>query len=849
MVVNNSTFTDNSSSWASGGICNYSDGNVIVTNSTFANNSASEGEGGGIGGDNLTLNNTIVATNTGGDISGQVNSSSSNNLIGNGTGITDFPLNSSNLVGTTTNPINPMLGPIQNNGGPTETMALLPGSPAICAGSVNLAVDANRDPLQYDQRGPGYPRTTNGTVDIGAYEFSPLSQTISLPPISTQVYGVAPITLTATSSSNLPVTYIVVSGPATISGSFLTITGAGLVDVEADQVGNATYAPATPVDDSFSVTPALLTVTPTYATMPYGGPLPTLTASYSGFVNGDTVASLTTPATVTTTATASSHWRLNGYPTTASGASDPNYTISYQPGTLLVLPTPLTITANNSTSVYGTSPILTASYTGFVNGDTAASLTVPLTLSTTATSSSPVGTYQIVALGAQDMDYTITYANPGGSSTWSSIGTLTVIAAPLTVSATNESMTYGGTVPTPLTYTYTGLVNGGTVPTFSGSLSTTATSSSNVGDYPVTQGTLAATGNYTIGTYVPGTLTVIAAPLTVSATNESMTYGGTVPTPLTYTYTGLVNGGTVPTFSGSLSTTATSSSNVGDYPVTQGTLAATGNYTISTYDPGTLTVIAAPLTVTATNESMMYGGTVPVLGFAYTGVVNGGTSPTFSGSLVATATSSSNVGAYPITQGTLKAIGNYTIYTFNPGALTVTPAPLTVTATSKSMVYGSPVPTLTYAYTGLVNKDASATFTGSLVTTATSSSNVGAYPITQGTLKAIGNYTINTFNPGALTVTPAPLTVTATSKSMVYGSPVPVLTYAYTGLVNKDASATFTGSLVTTATSSSNVGAYPITCTFPENTEPAATGQGIVSADFSAPTGERPSRARRGSPR
>src|SRR5208337_500097 len=41
----------------------------------------------------------------------------------------------------------------------------------------------------------------------------------------------------------------------------------------------------------------------------------------------------------------------------------------------------------------------------------------------------------------------------------------------------------------------------------------------------------------------------------------------------------------------------------------------------------------------------------------------------------------------------------------------------------------------------------------------------------------------------------------------------------------------------------------PLVCTFPENTEPAATGQGVVSVDFSAPTGERPSRARRGSPR
>ena len=45
------------------------------------------------------------------------------------------------------------------------------------------------------------------------------------------------------------------------------------------------------------------------------------------------------------------------------------------------------------------------------------------------------------------------------------------------------------------------------------------------------------------------------------------------------------------------------------------------------------------------------------------------------------------------------------------------------------------------------------------------------------------------------------------------------------------------------------LGRLTLDCTFPENTEPAATGQGVVSADFSAPTGERPSRARRGSPR
>src|SRR5208337_3116906 len=189
----------------------------------------------------------------------------------------------------------------------------------------------------------------------------------------------------------------------------------------------------------------------------------------------------------------------------------------------------------------------------------------------------------------------------------------------------------------------------------------------------------------------------------------------------TYTYTGLVNNDPSATFSGSLATTATSSSNVGDYPITQGTLAATGNYTIGTYDPGTLTVIAAPLTVTATNESMTYGGTVPVLGYTYTGLVNGDISATFTGSLVTAATSSSNVGGYPITQGTLAATGNYTINTFNPGTLTVIAAPLTVTTTNETAVYGTDnnngyyvSPLLSYTYFGLVNNDTSATFVGSL---------------------------------------------------------------------------------------------------------------------------------------
>ena len=142
---------------------------------------------------------------------------------------------------------------------------------------------------------------------------------------------------------------------------------------------------------TLTVTPAALTITADNQTKVYGAALPTLTASYTGFVNGDTSASLTTQPTLATTADATSHSSGNPYAITASGAVDSDYSIAYVGGTLTVTPAALTITADNQTKVYGAAlPMLTASYTGFVNGDSSASLTTQPTLTTTASASSHV---------------------------------------------------------------------------------------------------------------------------------------------------------------------------------------------------------------------------------------------------------------------------------------------------------------------------------------------------------------------------------------------------------------------------------------------------------------------------
>ena len=157
--------------------------------------------------------------------------------------------------------------------------------------------------------------------------------------------------------------------------------------------------------------------------------------------------------------------------------------------------------------------------------------------------------------------------------------------------------------------------------------------------------------------------------------------------------------------------------------------------------------------------------------------------------------------------------GNYTIATPAIATASITPAPLTVTANPATMVYGGKVPTLTDTATGLVGRDTVATaLTGSLATTATSKSSVGDYPITQGTLTAVnGDYTI-TFTGSTLSVTPAPLTITANDVSTVYGAPLPALTASYSGFVNNDTAASLTTppSLTTPATATSPVGTYPI---------------------------------------
>ena len=672
--------------------------------------------------------------------------------------------------------------------------------------------------------GSPYPITANGAADSD-YAISYVGGTLSVTTAGltitavnkTKNYGAGLPTLTASYSgfvngdtsaslTTQPTLSTTATSSSHVSGNPYTITASAAVDSNY----SISYVAGT-----LTVNPVALTITASSQTKAYGAALPTLTATYSGFVNGDTSASLTTQPTLATTATASSHVSGSPYTITATGAADTDYTISYVSGNLTVTPVALVITANNQNNVYGAAlPTLTASYSGLVNGDTSANLTTQPTLATTATPSSHVSgnPYTITASGAADTDYTISYVS----------GTFTVTQAPLIITANNQTMVYGGALPT-LTASYAGLVNGDTVANLNvlPVLATTATASSHVSGNPYTiTASGAVDSDYSIS-YVSGTFTVTPAPLTIAAVNKTMAYGAALPT-LTVKYTGLENGDTPATFSNAgnsppLVSTVPATSHAGSYPITA-SAASNADYTIS-YVAGTLTITPVALSITANNQTSVYGAALPTLTASYTGFVNGDTSASLTTPpvLATTATSASHVSGNPYAITASGAVDtDYTI-SYVSGTLTVTAAPLSITAFNASKAYGAAVPTLGVSYSGFVNGDTSASLTSQpvLYTTATAHSPVSSSPYAiTASGAADSDYAIS-YVAGILTVLPATLTITASNQTKVYGGALPTLTATYSGFVNGDSSASLTTqpTLTTTATASSHVSGSPYTIT------------------------------------
>ena len=439
------------------------------------------------------------------------------------------------------------------------------------------------------------------------------------------------------------------------------------------------------------------------------------------------------------------------------------------------------ITADNKSRKYGEdNPELT--YT------TTATLTGVPQLTTTATKTSPVGEYDIVVeRGTVQGDYT------------SKNGKLTVTKAPLTITAKSYTIKQGDALPT-FEADYSGFKNNETkaVLTTQPSITTTATSASEPGEYEITIGGAEAT-NYEIN-YIKGKLTITEAdPVTITAKSYTIKYGDDLPT-FEFTSEGTTIEGTP-----AIACEATKTSPVGTYSIviTKGTVK---NYN-DTYVNGTLTIEKAPLTITAKSYTIKQGEPLPTFEAEYSGFKNNETANvlTKQPTITTTATSASEPGEYEITVSGAEA-KNYAISYFK-GKLTITEAdPVTITAKSYTIKYGDELPTFEFTSEGSTLEG-----TPAITCEATKTSAVDTYPIviTKG---SVTNYN-TTFVNGTLTIEKAPLTITAKSYTIKQGETLPTFEAEYSGFKNNETKAVLSTqpTITTTATSASEPGEYDIT--------------------------------------
>ncbi len=164
------------------------------------------------------------------------------------------------------------------------------------------------------------------------------NQVITFNAPATKTYGNADFPANAT-STNTTIPVVLTSSNtsvATIVGNNIHITGAGISTITAAQAGNDGYFPATSVVRTLTVNKVNLALKVSDTTKTTGQPNPVFTVAYTGFVLGQTVANLTTPPTITTTATTLSS--PGNYAVTPASAVTQNYNITYTAGRLTVLP-------------------------------------------------------------------------------------------------------------------------------------------------------------------------------------------------------------------------------------------------------------------------------------------------------------------------------------------------------------------------------------------------------------------------------------------------------------------------------------------------------------------------------
>ncbi|PYT02556.1 MAG: hypothetical protein DMF65_06235 [Acidobacteria bacterium] len=466
---------------------------------------------------------------------------------------------------------------------------------------------------------------------VATEEPARLDQTITFAQPPDKTYGDAPFALSATSSSGLPVGFTVTSGSATVSGSTVTITGAGVITVQADQAGSAGYNPAQSVTRSFTVAKATASITLSNLSQVYNGSPRVASAS----TNPPGLLVVITYGGSATAPTGAGSYVV------AATVNDANYQGGASGTLVIAKATPTISWSNPSNIVYGTAIGATQ-----LN----ATASVPGGIAYTPAAGA------VLHAGTQNLHADFTPSDAANYNTVSKDVSVSVTKAGLTVAAHNKSRAYGDANP-PLTYAITGFVNGDTqsgATTGQPSITTTANSTSAPGTYTIT----AANGTLNSSDYgfsfVNGTLTVtkadqaitFGAPANKTFGDADFTLSATASSGLSVTFAAVgnctVSGSTVHiTGAGSCTVTASQGGNT--------------NYNAATNVQQSLAIGKAPSTTTVTAGNATYdlsphGGTAMVTG---AGGLSQSLSVTYSGRNTTTygpsATAPTNAGDYTAT--------------------------------------------------------------------------------------------------------------------------------------------------------------------------------------------------------
>ena len=328
--------------------------------------------------------------------------------------------------------------------------------------------------------------------------------------------------------------------------------------------------------------------------------------------------------------------------------------------TLTVTKRPISLTLDPVTYYYGEPGVSFTSSLRIVDGTLAKGDTLgALKPSWSGGDTSKVGTFDVDVFLWLNSNYDVTF---NGTQK------LTVNPRPITVTVDAATRTYGEANPT-FTAQKTGgmdFVGSDTMESLGLSLTTDASATSSVGKYDVT-GT-ASNGNYAVTVAGTDALTVTAKAITVTVTPVTRAYGEANPVFTASAPSGaLVGDDDIASLNLSLSSDATTTSNVGRYDVTGS--ANNANYIVTVEGTNALTVTAKPITVTAEDKSSRVGYNLVELTYTYTPALIG--TDAFTGALTTNANKDVVGDQYTITQGSLALSANYAI-TFNTGKYTVT---------------------------------------------------------------------------------------------------------------------------------------------------------------------------------